>query len=114
MAGLIDPGGDFAVVDNLETVIYYRRTGNATFDEGSVLDNALRRDVAREEVPTDGATLFRVKTRWHIWAEDLGPGPPPKVNDVIQDAAGVRWSVTDVDEGTLQTRWRLLSVRERS
>jgi hypothetical protein len=113
VAGLIDPSDDFAVVDNVETVIYYRRTGNATFDEGTVCNSALRRDVGREEVQTDGATLVRVKTRWHIWAADLGPGPSPKVNDVIEDAAGLRWSITDVDEGTLQTRWRLQSIQER-
>jgi hypothetical protein len=114
VASLIDPSGDFAVVDNVETVIYYRRTGNSTFDEGSVCDNALRRDESREEVQTEGATLVRIKTRWHIWAEDLGAGPSPKVNDVIQDAAGIRWSVTDVDEGTLQTRWQMLAIQERS
>jgi hypothetical protein len=113
MASLIDPSGDFAIVDNVEVVTYYRRIGNATFDEGSVLNNALRRDVHRQEKDAGGATLLRIETRWHIWASDLGLGPVPKLNDVIQDTAGVRWSVTDVDEGTLQTRWRLLTVQER-
>jgi hypothetical protein len=114
VAGLIDPSDDFAVMDNLETVTYYRRTGSSTFDQGTVCTNALRRDVHREEVQTEGASLVRIKTRWHIWAADLGAGWSPKVNDVIQDANGVRWSVSDVDEGTLQTRWRLLTVQERS
>jgi hypothetical protein len=114
VASLIDPSDDFAVVDNVETVTYYRRTGNATFDEGSICQSALRRDVRRQEKDAGGATLVRVDTRWHIWADDLGPGPSPKVNDVIQDSAGIRWSVVDVDEGTLQTRWRVLTVQERS
>lgn len=113
MAGLIDPTDDFTVVDSTETVTYYRRTGNSTFDQGSVCTSALRRDVSREEVQTGGATLVRVKVRWHVWAADLGDGPQPKVNDVIQDAAGVRWSVLDVDEGTLQTRYLIHAVQER-
>ncbi len=113
MAGLIDPSDDFAVVDNLEAVTFYRRTGNSTFDEGAICESALRRDVAREEIQVDGATLVRIKARWHIWAADLGQGPPPKVNDVIQDAAGIRWSVLDVDEGTLQSRYLIHAVQER-
>jgi hypothetical protein len=113
VAGLIDPSEDFAVVDDRETITYYRRTGNSSFDEGSVCDNALRRDVRREEVQLNGASLVRIKTRWHIWAADLAQGPPPKVNDVIQDAAGVRWSVLEVDEGTLQSRYRIQAVQER-
>jgi hypothetical protein len=113
VASLIDPSEDFAVVDELETVTYYRRTGNSTFDEGTICDNALRRDVGREEVQLNGASLVRIKTRWHIWAADLGPGPPPKVNDVIQDAAGTRWSVLEVDEGTLQSRYRIQAAQER-
>ena len=63
-----------------------------------------------------GASLVVVKTRFHVWKADLeskGPAPDPKVNDVIQDAAGRRWSVVEVDEGTLQTRWRLTTVQER-
>jgi hypothetical protein len=114
LAGLIDPSDDYAVVDNVEMITYYRRTGNNTFDQGTVCSNALRRDVNREELQTDGATLVRIKTRWHIWAADLGAGPSPKINDVIQDAGSVRWSVINVDEGTLQSRWRLETIQERS
>lgn len=114
MARLIDPGGDYAVVDNTEQVIYYRRLTSSTFDEGTILQSALRRDITKKEVQTSGATLVRIEVRWHIWSADLGQGLPPKVNDVIEDSAGIRWSVIDVDEGTLQTRWRLITVQERN
>jgi hypothetical protein len=115
VANLIDPSGDFAVVDGLERVVYYRRTGNNTFDQGTVCNNVLMRDVVREEVQSGGATLSRVKSRFHVWKADLaaGGGPGPKVNDVIQQGDGTRWSVADVDEGTFQTRWLIHATRER-
>lgn len=118
----LDIENDFQVFDNLETVTYYRRVGPGTFDSGIVVTGALREVATRVEVQRRGSNVQQTLA-WNLPTVQVGdfanPVHPngiadPKVNDVIQDAAGVRWSVIQVDNATLQTRWYLHVMQERN
>jgi hypothetical protein len=106
-------GGDFAVVDGLESVTYYRRTGTSAFDSGTLCPHALRRVLGKETFAgADGAPLRRTRLRWHIWSADLQAGAAPKVGDVIQDAANVRYTVQHADTTTFASRFAFEAVQE--
>lgn len=100
-----------AYADGLETVTLYRRLSPSTFDAGTTVTNVLRRAATREELAAAGASLKQTGLVWHLWAANVA-GPGPKVNDVVQDADGVRWSVLRADKQTLGTRHRLTTIRE--
>ncbi len=116
----LDIANDFQVFDNLEVVTYFRRTSNAGFDAGTQVTGALREVGTRQEIQRKGS-IVRQTLAWNLptvqvgdFAIPVGIGTTdPKVNDVIQDAAGVRWSVIQADNDTLQTRWYLQTVQER-
>lgn len=117
----VDIRNDFAVFDNLETVTYYRRIANSQFDAGTVVTGALREQDNRAELQRKGSNVRRTLA-WDLPIVQVGsfavPVAPlgtsdPKVNDVIQDAAGVRWSVLSADLATLQTRAYLQTMQER-
>jgi len=60
----------------------------------------------------DGGLLTGVSLVWHVWRSQMGP-IVPKVGDVIQDGAGVRWTVTDgVDVQSFANRYRLQTLKE--
>jgi hypothetical protein len=112
---------DYVIFDNLETVTYFRRVSNSGFDAGTVVAGALREVGMRTEVQRAGSLVkqtlgFNLPTV--LVGDFANPVAPlgvsdPKVNDVIQDAAGVRWSVIETDNATLQTRWYCRTVQER-
>jgi hypothetical protein len=117
----LDIENDYQVFDNLETITYYRRTSSSGFDAGTQVVGALREVGMRTETQRRGSNVQQVLA-WNLPTVLVGsfanPVPPvgiadPKVNDVIQDAAGVRWSVVHVDSDTLQTRWYLQTMQER-
>jgi hypothetical protein len=122
----LDIANDYQVFDNLETVTYFRRTSNSGFDGGTVIAlngsaGALREVGSRFETQHRGSNVQQTLS-WNLPTALVGsfafPVAPngiadPKVNDVIQDAAGVRWSVVHVDSDTLQTRWYLTTMQER-
>jgi hypothetical protein len=117
----IDIADDYEVFDNLETVTYFRRIGAGTFDAGTTVTGALREVGTRVETQRRGSNVQQTLA-WNLPTVQVGsfefPAPPlgiadPKVNDVIQDAAGVRWSVLKVDSDTLQTRWYFQTMQER-
>jgi hypothetical protein len=117
----LDIENDYQVFDNLETVTYYRRLGAGTFDAGTTVTGTLREVGSRFETQRKGSNVQQALP-WNLPTVQVGsfanPVAPlgiadPKVNDVIQDAAGVRWSVLKVDSDTLQTRWYLQTMQER-
>jgi hypothetical protein len=107
----LDVAGDWVVVDGTETISFFRRLTERDFDSPRAVDNTLGRvldkDVmeARYQISRDGKV-------WHVWEEKL-PFPVPAVNDVIEDADGVRWVVKKVMFGTLKSRYQIVCVRER-
>lgn len=117
----LDIADDYEVFDNLEAVTYFRRKGAGAFDAGTAVSGALREVGSRFETQRKGSNVQQI-LGWNLPTVQVGsfefPAPPlgiadPKVNDVIQDASGVRWSVVKVDCDTLQTRWYLQTVQER-
>lgn len=114
----LDIENDFQVFDNLETVTYYRRTSNSGFDGGTLVTGALRHFSQRTERQGKGSNV-RNELAWELPVVQVGSlviGPQAqegKVNDVIQDAAGRRWSVLRVELATLQTRYHVTTVQER-
>lgn len=108
----LDVDGDFAVVDNLQTVTLFRRTGTSTFAEGVPVENALQRNGKKTVVDVDGAKLRRQGCRWHLWEAELPPDVEVKVGDVVRGADGKRWTVQAADNATLKSRWALDTVQE--
>src|SRR6516162_8216317 len=114
---------DYQIFDNLETVTYFRRLSNSGFDGGTVVAGALREVAMRSERQLQAASILKQVETWNLptvlvgrFANPVLPNgkTDPKVNDVIQDAAGVRWSVIESDIATLQTRWYFHTIQERN
>src|SRR5258708_32472994 len=111
---------DFQVFDNLEVVTYFRRTSNAGFDAGTQVTGALREVGSRFETQRKGSVVQQTLA-WNLPTVQVGDfanpvgvlgKADPKVNDGIQDAAGVRWSAIHVDSDTLQTRWYFTTIQD--
>lgn len=109
----LDVSGDYAVIDNTETVTYYQRATQSTFSDTPItVTNALRRVTTREQLESAGASLKSVSLTWHIWKGLLGANVIPKNGDVIQDSSGLRWTVIKIDGQTWGTRWVLTTIKE--
>jgi hypothetical protein len=111
---LFDPSNDFAAVaDGTEAVTLLRR-GSTSGVAGMTIAHALRRAVTAAEatifnsndvhkiVPSDGKQTA-AETIWHLPVAELAT--PPRLGDVILDAAGGRWTVLEVTQATLGARW---------
>lgn len=105
---------DSHIFDNTESVTLFRRLTTATFDAGTAVANCLRITTLKSDSITAGALLSGTEVVWHVWQANLGAGAGPKVSDVIQDGAGVRWSVQkEVGFEVLTGRYQLSTVKER-
>ena len=94
--GLAD---DWQRFDRLEMVDVYA-PGEAT---PTAVDGALRRaSQRRQHAPSDGA-YHQTDVAWHLPQSLLAT--PPVLGTRLIDAAGQAWSVLEVEEATLQTRW---------
>lgn len=96
-------------VEATETVTYYRRTAEDTFTTSTVA-HAKRRAPMKWEVLGDGL-ISVCELTWHLWADALN-GVIPKVSDVIQDTAGVRWTLIKVEVNSLGQRYRCSAQKE--
>lgn len=108
-----DPDGDFAkVIDGLETVTLRRRGSS----EATVVTHALRRAATtreaalhnryltrKKEVPSDGRYTAS-EVSWHLPREQLSDSP--RLGDAIIDGDGLRWTILDVQQTALGSRWR--------
>jgi len=106
---------DWQVVDNLEVVTYLTKTAPDTWNAGASVPNVLRR--ARDKTFADtGKNLQVQEIVFHAWASQLAAaqvGGPPKINDKIVDADGLRYVVKEVQVHCFYTRYRLTCVREQ-
>lgn len=105
-------GNDFQVVDGTSVATYLSRTSESGFAAGVTVNNTFGRAATKEDLLAAGAQLNQIGTVWHVWTSQLS-GVVPKRSDVIIDPVGVRWSVIRVEQQTLQTRWKLTTIRER-
>jgi hypothetical protein len=109
---MFDPSDDLIdIADNLEPVTLLRRGGTS----GTVIPHALRRAMSASEativargdvhkiVPSGGqhaaATVI-----WHLPVSELAVAP--RLGDVILDAQNQRWTILNVKQTTLASRWR--------
>lgn len=96
----LDLSADFAdIVDNLQAVTLLRRES----DESVAIASALRRAVTTDEAAESDGRYTSADVRWHLPVEELATRPG--LGDAIVDSTGIRWTVLDVQEATLGSRW---------
>jgi len=104
MALEFDPSDDLAgVVDGLAAVTVTRPGSSAATE----VTHALRRVVRTREAEQSEGRYTAGDVAWHLPASELSTAPRP--GDVIVEADGQRWTVLDVDETTLDSRWRCVA-----
>jgi len=101
---MFDPSDDFAaVIDGLASVVVVRPGTSARTEVAHALRQAVRTrqsEQSRERPATADVV-------WHLPASELSE--PPRLGDVILDADGVRWTILDVRQTMLGTRWRCVA-----
>jgi len=99
-----DPSDDFAgVVDALQSVTV-RRPGCS---DSTAVTHALCRAIRTREAEQSDGRYTASDVAWHLPASELAD--PPRPGDVIVDGNAQRWTVLDVQQTTLQNRWRCVS-----
>jgi len=108
MALSFAPTTDFTdIVDGLEAVTLERKGATAT-----EITNALQRKIRTYEIAsataafTHGGTgggLTYGDVRWHLPKSECTV--TPRLGDKILDGSGARWTVLEVTEATMSTRW---------
>lgn len=95
---------DFETVcDGLEAVTV-RYPGAAS---GTSVSSALRRAVSTREMIASAGRYLANDMTWHLPIAQVATRP--KLGTQIIDAAGVRWTVLNVDLQTMGNRWRCVS-----
>jgi len=90
------------VADGAESVTLRRR--------GSTLAaaaSALRRAISTREAQASGGRYTSSDVAWHLPIAALAAAPA--VGDAIGDAAGVRWTILEVQQSIVVGRWRCLA-----
>ena len=101
-----DPSTDFIhSADGLETATLRRRSTPGAL--GTVITHALRRSVTTREAAASGGRYTASDVTWHLPVAELAEAP--RLGDVLCDAAGRHWTVLDVAQTTLGSRWQCTS-----
>lgn len=95
-------------LDNTEAVTLFRRTAEGTLDNGMAVANAFRLEVEKDSE----RGLVKNSLTWLLWNSQTN-NPAPKKQDVIKDAAGIRWSILTVDIQAWGARYSIETVQER-
>ncbi|MBN2581413.1 MAG: hypothetical protein JXB10_20700 [Pirellulales bacterium] len=110
-----DPQADFArIIDGTESVTLLRR-GSTPGAEGTLIAHALRRATDAAETTFGNRSEVRkhadsdaharaADVSWHLPVVELPEAP--QLGDVLLDAAGCRWTILEVHDATLHSRWR--------
>jgi len=101
-------GGDYVVVDNLETLAYTSQTlgvlsiPNANRSKASSEYQAGRHfmDVA----------LAQETVSFNIWVQECPSSFTPVIGDTFTDGEGITWVVHSQSINTLRTRWKLMCL----
>lgn len=107
----VDCSLEFQFMSNTEQVTLYRKLTDGTFDAGTVIVNALRLNVEKDLTGGGRGLVRKHHLDWYVWSVQCGL-PPVKVNDVIQDAAGVRWTIWNVDVQAWGARFLVQTLQE--
>jgi hypothetical protein len=110
-----DPLHDFTqITDGQESVTLLRR-GSSPGEPGTVIAHALRRLTATKETTFGNRSEVRkhadsdahaqnADVDWHLPLAELPEAP--QMGDVLLDADGRRWTILEVRDTTLHSRWR--------
>lgn len=101
-----------------ETVLYFRRTAEGTFDptDGAEVLNCKRTPLQKSMGGGD-SLLEMADVALHIWMSQLqnaGFTAQPKFGDKWKDADGYYYQVLHVDVLALKTRFRLACKQEKT
>jgi len=98
---MFDPSDDLAsVIDGVEAVTVVRPGSSAS----TAVAHALRQAMRTREADRSQGHCTAGDAVWHL--PEAALADPPRPGDVICDAAGRRWTVLDVGQTTLGSRWR--------
>jgi hypothetical protein len=101
---MFDPSGDLAdVADGLEAVSLTRRGSSAS----TVVAHALRQAVRTREAERSQGRYTAGDVVWHLPASELTEAPRP--GDILVDVGGRRWTVLEVGQAALASRWRCVA-----
>lgn len=103
---------DWEVMDDVRTVSYLSRNGPSTFATAVSVTDALRRASKKDDLAHPPPPLALRRVAWHLWTAKLG-SVVPKTTDVVLEADGTRWTVTEVEIMDEGQRWRLECLKER-
>lgn len=109
----LDVSQDWQVVDNLESITYYKRLSDTTYDTAVTIDNCLGR-AKNVQMQRGGDWVVIKKKTWHLWKANMPSGLIPKAFDKIVDNEGNTWMIDDVGIMTFTTRYQLPTTQVMS
>jgi len=99
-----DPSDDLAGVTDGLTSVTVTRPGSS---DSSEVTHALRRAIRTRELEESNGRYTAGDVAWHLPASELAA--PPRPGDVIVDADGRRFTLLDVQQTVLGSRWRCVA-----
>jgi len=105
----LDISGDYTIFDNGETVTLRQiRPDGAT---SVTVDNAVAGVVNRGRLAAAGIEIVGDEKSFSLNATQCGTRVV-EVDDIVMDAAGVRWRVVQTSQATPDTRWIVVCRRQ--
>jgi stage V sporulation protein SpoVS len=101
---MFDPSDDFTSVTDALEAVTVRRPGSSAV---AAVAHALRQAVRTREAERSEGRYTAGDVVWHLPAAEIAE--PPRPGDVIVDAAAERWTVLEVAQATLRSRWRCVA-----
>lgn len=101
MSASLSVANDLAEVADALQAVTLRRRGS---DQATTIPHALRGAATRGEVEASDGQVHAADVVWHWPVAELAEAP--RLGDLVVDAAGTRWTVLEVGQATVGTRWR--------
>jgi hypothetical protein len=90
---------DYTIFDNKET-IYFQNSGESVV----TIHNVVRRPAVIATETISGTSVYATAVEFLVW-KDNAPSLNPKLNAIITDKNGKKYTVDLIDDGVLRTRW---------
>jgi hypothetical protein len=101
---MFDPSDDFPTVADALEAVTVRQPGSSA---AAAVAHALRQAVRMREAERSQGRYTAGDVVWNLPASEIAA--PPRPGDAIVDAAGQRWTVLEVSQVTLHSRWRCVA-----
>jgi hypothetical protein len=102
---------DWQYLDGNEAVTLFRRQPSGNFDAGTVIPAPFALRITSKRRAGSDPRLAQRYLAWLLRPSSVG-SPDPKVDDVIQDGTGTRWTVDEVWSYPLQSAFHLETIQE--